>query len=96
MRLKEETYRQTQRLAAMDLYLGALASYLAKHPDSGPRQLMKDLPEAGNLLAMTRDGDCAVRLYELACEWGGKVAATYDALRVRQQLCLAKQMLFNE
>lgn len=98
MRLREETYRQTQRLAAMDLYLGALASYLAKHPDSGPRQLMKDLPEAGNLLAMTRNGECAVKLYELACDkkWGGKVAATYDALRVRQQLCLARQMLFNE
>jgi len=96
MRLREVTYRQTQRLAAMELYLGALASYLAKHPDSGPRQLMKDLPEAGNLLAMTRDGKCAVKLYEQACEWGGKATGTYDALRVRQQLCLARQMLFNE
>jgi hypothetical protein len=91
-------YSQTQRLAAVELYLGALASYLAKHPDSGPRQLMKDLPEAGNLLAVTRDGKSAVRLYEQACDkkWGGVATGTYDAARVRQQLCLARQMLFNE
>ena len=91
-------YSQTQRLAAMELYLGALASYLAKHPDSGPRQLMEDLPEAGNLFARTRDGKCAVKLYELACDrkWGGVATGTYDAERVRQQLCLARQMLFNE
>ena len=77
---------------AVEIYLDALALYLREHPDAGPSQLMRDIPEVGDLRAWSGE---AIKLYEKAVERSlrrGK-EEPFDLERVKQKIQVAQEML---
>jgi len=80
---------------AVEMYLDALAIYLAANPDAGPSKVMADIPEIGNLRA---EGGRAIRLYEQAVERSVRMRGLgepfdLDLERVRGMVVQAQRML---
>lgn len=78
---------------AVEMYLDALAIYLAANPDAGPKRVMTDIPEIGNLRA---EGGRAIKLYEQAVERSVRIKGVeepFDLERVREMVVQAQRML---